>query len=194
MASSARLEIADWWMARPPAALALCFTLSLLAAALPPGVECPAGFKENENGLCIKPAGPAPPPAPPPASLLEAAMRGDMAAAREFVAASAAAVPRAVDPLTGKTALHHAARGGPAELVELLLKEKADPTAADKDGQQPIHLAVPHGQREAAELLVAAGASVNAPVRGSTLLHFAAFGGKEEGLQLLLELGADVGA
>lgn len=62
----------------------------------------------------------------------------------------------------GRTALHRACDGSHRVVISFLLeKAKADPNAADNDGETPLHLAAAAGDTNAAALLVPAGAKVN---------------------------------
>ena len=57
---------------------------------------------------------------------------------------------------TNRTALSFAAEGGHAEMVQLLLAHKADPTIADDDGKQPIDWARSRDHQAVVDLLAAA--------------------------------------
>lgn len=94
----------------------------------------------------------------------------------------------------GRTALHRAAEGGEAGVVELLLARNASPNAATTDGDTPLHLAAAGGHTGCARALVAAGGgSVDAQsASGLTPLAMAAMGAREETCAALLEAGADV--
>lgn len=85
-----------------------------------------------------------------------------------------------------------AARGLAAELRRLLA---ADPTlrdARDGRGLTPLHLAAGRGRREAAEILLAAGAEIDVKDRNhQTPLLLAAWGGQTDLVRLLLDKGAD---
>jgi len=81
--------------------------------------------------------------------------------------------------------------------VESVLKEHPELVNAKLDGwkQTPLHLLAYDGQKDAAELLIAKGADVNAKdKRGYTPLHRAAAEGSTEIAELLLANGADVNA
>ncbi|MBN2446205.1 MAG: ankyrin repeat domain-containing protein, partial [Phycisphaerae bacterium] len=90
----------------------------------------------------------------------------------------------------GGSPLHWAARGG-AEVVELLLARGADPNAADRQGNTPLHFAADSGRADAAIVLLKAGADVNA--RGSsrwTPLLMAARQGRTAVAEVLVKAGA----
>ena len=73
----------------------------------------------------------------------------------------------------GLTALHHAARCGHVELIEVLIESGADMHAANRHGHVPLSIAVEERQIESTERLLALGADPNA--RGGhyrgTVLH-----------------------
>lgn len=114
----------------------------------------------------------------------------------------------------GGTPLHLAASGGHKEIVELLLARGADVNAVDQGGSTPLHGAAmgmnrgfselsfggryagpTHNYGGAAELLLKAGARVNArDARGDSPLHFAAVFGYKDVAELLLAYGADINA
>jgi cytochrome c len=91
--------------------------------------------------------------------------------------------------------LHEAAGGGDVDGVRRLLAEGADIGEATPLGT-PLHLAALKGQLRAAEVLVAAGAAVDAPAGKLrfTPLHMAALGGGGEVAAFLLASGAGVDA
>lgn len=79
----------------------------------------------------------------------------------------------------GRTALHRAAEGGHAAVVELLLARSAWPGAATTEGCTPLHLAAANGQTECVRMLVnaAAGTLDARSLTGLTPLAMAAMGG-----------------
>jgi ankyrin repeat protein len=97
--------------------------------------------------------------------------------------------------------------GGRADIVELLLKNGANPNAVDSAAYSVLLLAIPHPP--VVEVLLRAGADVrfrwtcknisggwrgSMPPEGSTALHFAADKGQLETARLLLKYGASVAA
>ncbi len=100
----------------------------------------------------------------------------------------------------GKTPLHWAVGRGQLDVMKFLLDEchvKID-VRNDNEGT-PLHVAASQAQPEAARILIAHGAAVDArTMNGSTPLHFAAFKGGKPGhllaARVLIEHGADVNA
>ena len=92
--------------------------------------------------------------------------------------------------------IHDAAKDGNLEKIKVLLKDKPDLVSSKDDkGATPLHLAALNGRAEAAALLLAGGADVNAGDKeGTTPLHFAAGNGHKDVVELLLANKADVGA
>ena len=74
------------------------------------------------------------------AALLQAAGEGDVEKVQALLQQDAELVRASNE--TGDTALHRAAAGGYADIVELLLDRGADPEVADGDGFKPIHSAI----------------------------------------------------
>jgi len=101
----------------------------------------------------------------------------------------------AISPLTGTTALAHAAMKGHQAVVRLLLEHGAAVDAPTNSGATPLILAASESQTECVRLLLAFRADVNAATkRGMTALMFASRQGNEEMTQALLDAGADPNA
>lgn len=60
-----------------------------------------------------------------------------------------------------ETPLHHCAARGHLDVMMALLDSSADVDAGDHQGLTPLHQAIIHGKRDAAELLLCYGASVH---------------------------------
>ena len=92
--------------------------------------------------------------------------------------------------------IHSAVWNGDLEGVQAELDNGVD--VDEKDdlwGRTPLHIAAEEGHKEIAELLIAAGADVNAKDSvGFTPLHEAAWKGHKEVVELLIDNGADVNA
>ena len=86
-----------------------------------------------------------------------------------------------------------AARNGDAEAVRSLLAEGADANTAQGDGMTALHWAAERGHAAVADMLLAAGAAVEAKTRlGSyTPLHLASRSGYGSITSALLDAGAD---
>ena len=89
-----------------------------------------------------------------------------------------------------------AAKRGDVETLKAELRSGADVNAAQADGFTALHWAAKTGNREVAEVLIAAGADIRATTRlGSHMpLHVAAATGKAEVAEALLEAGAPADA
>ncbi len=88
-----------------------------------------------------------------------------------------------------------AAQNGHKDIVNLLLKEKADVNAKNKKGATPLHLAAQNGHKDIVNLLLKEKADVNAKnKKGATPLHFAAENDHTYIVDLLLKEKADVNA
>ena len=119
------------------------------------------------------------------------------------VAAARRALKAGADPDTkagmDRTMLYFAADKGNKEMVALLLSHKASPNALDEEGFGPLHQAIAGGHLEIADMLIAAGADINAQDKyamlGLTPLHIAFNADMREErtdrLHYALEKGAD---
>ena len=92
-----------------------------------------------------------------------------------------------------------AAKAGDAPAIRVLLGRDATLVAArDRDGSTPLHCAVWKGHLAAVELLLAAGADVNAHNEndhwGTTPLHAAAHANQAAIARLLIDRGAEINA
>ena len=89
-----------------------------------------------------------------------------------------------------------AAKRGDVETLKAELRSGADVNAAQADGFTALHWAAKTGNREVAEVLIAAGADIRATTRlGSHMpLHVAVATGKAEVAEALLEAGAPADA
>ena len=85
---------------------------------------------------------------------------------------------------------------GDIEAVRALLEEGADANEAHGDGMTALHWAARHGDAEMAQLLITAGANVEAGTRIGryTPLHLASRAGSAPVVEALLLVGADVHA
>ena len=81
-------------------------------------------------------------------------------------------------------------------IARLLLERGAEVNARNRDGRTPLHDAAVSGHREMAELLIAAGADLEArdSESGVTPLYEAASWGRAGVLELLIAKGADINA
>ena len=101
-----------------------------------------------------------------------------------------AAAPAAPVPLI------EAVRRGDVAAVRTLLRDGADPSAAQGDGLTALHVAAETGNLEITRLLIAGKADVGAKSRigGYTPLHLAAGGGHADVVRALIQARADVRA
>ena len=93
-------------------------------------------------------------------------------------------------------ALLDATKRGDIAAVKLLLNEGADPNVAQGDGLSALHLAAQEGNLEIAEILLDAGANIEAETRigAYTPLHLASGGAHTPVVRALLDEGANIGA
>lgn len=95
------------------------------------------------------------------------------------------------------TALLRACRAGHTENIRALLEGGANIEACGPQAPRarPLHLAIPLLSTEPLQLLIKAGAELDAPLKdGRTALHLAALEDRAEAMELLLEAGAAVDA
>jgi len=85
------------------------------------------------------------------------------------------------------------AGAGEVDRVRALLEKGADPNEADAEMKTTaLHLAADRGNLELTQMLISAGAKVNAQdINGDTPLHNACLCGHKDVISLLLHNGAD---
>jgi ankyrin repeat protein len=106
------------------------------------------------------------------ASLPTAIARGDYAAAAKLIEQGVDLELR--DDETGATALHFAVMKGRMELIEQIVRRRADVNSRTRNGTTPLHTAVVYARKEIAEYLLDNGADINArSTRGVSALEFA---------------------
>ena len=124
--------------------------------------------------------------------LIAAVRTGDLAAARDLLAADADPDDPQGD---GATALHWAAHRGDVEAAALLVEAGADVNAANTLGATPLWLAAGNGSAPLVGILLEAGANPNVTLRmGETPLMSAARSGNLRVVEMLLDRGAAVDA
>jgi len=129
------------------------------------------------------------------ADIFEASALGLKDRVQDLVKADRAGVGRY--SFDGWTPLHLAAHFGRLEVMRILLSNGADHRAVSRNSNrnQPLQAAAANRQTEAVELLLKAGADVDARSHGDfTALHIAAANGVTRMVEALLNAGADVGA
>src|ERR1051326_3155531 len=125
--------------------------------------------------------------------LPDAAMSGDLAAARSLLA-------QTVNPSTaqadGSTALHWAAFHDNLDMLKVLLAAGADVKATTREGAiTPLFMACTNGNAAAIAALLAAGADPKSTkANGTTALMTAAASGSVDAVKLLLDRGAEINA
>lgn len=87
----------------------------------------------------------------------------------------------------GRTPLHYAAiKGYKTDAIAALLEHRADVNAADEQGVTPLHLAAARGAADVINVLLKAGADMDARTReGRTVWDYAIEGGKDYQAQVL---------
>ncbi|HMN96566.1 MAG TPA: ankyrin repeat domain-containing protein [Phycisphaerales bacterium] len=130
---------------------------------------------------------------PATTALVAAARRGDLAGISAAMA-EGAKVDEA-DRLTGRTALHWAAREGQVDAIGELVKAGASLRSIDRTGKTPLGGAAEAGKAEAVKALLAAGSEIDHRdvIRGTALLWAAGLGNTET-VKVLLAAGADPNA
>ena len=95
----------------------------------------------------------------------------------------------------GATALFFAASNCQTDVLQLLIRNGADPNSRTDDGKTPLMVAAQNRFVDVMRDLLDKGADVNAWDRdGRTALMFAAQGGSTDAVLMLLDKGADVNA
>ena len=126
-------------------------------------------------------------------SLQVAALRGHAATARALLVAGADAHVR-YGGHGESSAIGVAAMGGHANMLMAMIEHGADVNAADSDGLTALHVAAMYNRKAAIEVLVGAGADIEARVHGTrkTPLSFAARKNNLSAVVVLLRHGACV--
>lgn len=96
----------------------------------------------------------------------------------------------------GMTALPLACENGNPAMIDRLLKAGVSPNLTGPFGETALHTCARSGKVEAAKMLIARGASIDAPEswRGQTPMMWAAAQGHPQMIAMLAEAGADVNA
>lgn len=127
--------------------------------------------------------------------LVKAAANGDAAKCEEFLSGCGPngqqTTPADVNGVfAGHTALQAASQNGHLEVIQALLRHKADVEIEDKDGDRAVHHAAFGDEPRVIELLAKANADLNARnKRRQTALHIAINKGHFNIVKTLLELG-----
>jgi ankyrin repeat protein len=123
-----------------------------------------------------------------------AAVSGDIDLISRLAVSVGPAIARG-DDSAALTPLILAANAGHEELVRYLLGEevRADPSAPRGNGFTPLHAAAMSGRTRICEVLLAAGADVNAQTspQGYAPIHSAAFAGHLDTVKALIRGGAN---
>jgi len=122
----------------------------------------------------------------------DAAMKGDRAALRSFLAQKADVNGPQAD---GATAIQWAAYKDDLEMASLLIAAGANVTTTNRDGATPLYLASINGNAAMIEVLLKAGANPNERGRqGETPLMLTARNGNLAAIKVLLDHKADINA
>ena len=113
-----------------------------------------------------------------------------------FHALAAVALLAMLGAIAAESPVADAAMRGDTEAVRQLLRDGADVNAAQADGMSALHWVAERGDRELTEMLVYAGATLEATTRlgAYTPLHLASRNGHADVVAALVAAGADVGA
>ncbi len=126
-------------------------------------------------------------------ALVDAAKSGNRAQIEAILQGNPAAVAQ-VGP-DGTTALHWAVNRDDVEMVDLLIRARADVKAQNRYGFPPIAFAAVNGNAAVLSRMIAAGADANTSVPGGeTILMTAARTGDPDAIEVLLKAGAEVNA
>jgi ankyrin repeat protein len=168
--------------------------LTTIAAVLVVGCGESQQSAPAPEAIPVEPVAEVATPEPPTAkapdiSIHEAAMRGNIEAVKQHLAAGTD-----VNSMRGGgTPLHFAAGNGHKEIAELFIAAGADVNAKNNLGGTPLHEAAASGHKEIVEVLVTKGADVNANIGGWTPLHLAVDEGHTETADLLRKHGGKTG-
>lgn len=122
--------------------------------------------------------------------LIQAALKGDVAAVRRLLDSGAVIDAKAGN---GDTALHKAAYTGHMEVVEILLAGGAGVSTVCSSKYTPLHEAARNGNTDIVKKLLTVGAQIEAKTNaGATALHMAAERGGVETVNVLLKHGAQL--
>ena len=126
-------------------------------------------------------------------AVADAAMNGKKDELRSLLKAK---VDVNIPQIDGTTALHWTVQADDLEMTDLLIRAGARVAAATREGVMPLELAALNGSARMLEMLVKAGADVNAPLdsSGATALMMASRSGRTDAIKFLLDSGARIEA
>ncbi|XP_074649063.1 uncharacterized protein LOC141904378 [Tubulanus polymorphus] len=117
----------------------------------------------------------------------DAAREGLLDVLKSHIKENPAAID-SIEPQSGLSALHHAARYNRVKVVEYLLENGANPDVRGNENSTPLMLASKYDCREVAQILLKFKANVMAvDAKGKTAFHVAARRGFQRMVQILLE-------